>query len=213
MCRHRFLVLGCALLLCAPAVRPQQAPPAAVPTYDIELVIFRATTAAGGGEDWSMQAGRRSFAGGTGESGGASAGSPQVGRFVRLLPASQHQLTDVTAKLRASGRYLPVAHVAWSQTPSAWGSRAGFSLQRLGVDVPGLTGLVYLERGRFLHLGMALDYAMPEPPAGLGAEPGTTFSLNELRRVRFREHTYYDHPAFGVIAVVTPTQGARPPGA
>jgi hypothetical protein len=34
--------------------------------------------------------------------------------------------------------------------------------------------------------------------------------LNEGRRVRFNERTYFDHPAFGVIALVTPVAGTRP---
>jgi hypothetical protein len=71
---------------------------------------------------------------------------------------------------------------------------------------------VYLERGQYLHLGMALTYAIQSPPAGLNAGPGTTFTLNENRRIRFYERNYYDHPAFGVIALVTPVQGARPAG-
>jgi len=36
--------------------------------------------------------------------------------------------------------------------------------------------------------------------------------MNQSRRIRFYERNYYDHPAFGVIALVTPTQGKRPPG-
>jgi hypothetical protein len=59
---------------------------------------------------------------------------------------------------------------------------------------------------------MALTYAMSAPPTGLGAAPDTPFVINESRRVRFYERNYYDHPAFGVIALVSPAQGARPPG-
>ena len=60
--------------------------------------------------------------------------------------------------------------------------------------------------------GMALTYAPDSPAAGIGAGPGTTFSLSETRRIRFYERNYYDHPGFGVIALVTPAQGARPAG-
>jgi len=66
--------------------------------------------------------------------------------------------------------------------------------------------------GQFLHLGLSLSYAMPSPPDGLHAAPDTPFTLNQSRRVRFYERNYYDHPAFGVIALVTPSQGARAPG-
>ena len=129
------------------------------------------------------------------------------GALRRVIPSSSYQLTEIESKLRSSGAYVPVAHVAWSQTASAWGTRAGFTLQKLGVDAPGLSGTVFLERGQYLHLGMTLTYADPSPPAGLGAASGTTFIINQSRRIRFYERNYYDHPAFGVIALVSPAQG------
>ena len=181
---------------------------AAAPGYHIEIIVFRASSAQGGSENWSTEGSTNTTVG----EESASASSSQVGRFISVLGADQFQLTDLETKLRSSGAYVPVAHVAWAQTASAWGTRAGFPVQKLGVDVPGLSGTVYLERGQYLHLGMALSYAIAAPPAGLGAGPGTAFALNENRRVKFYERNYYDHPAFGVIALVTPAQGARPAG-
>jgi hypothetical protein len=182
------------------------APPVGT-VYNIEIIVFRNSAAAGAAEDWSSETGARSVAGDESNSGAAT-----VGRFVAALPSTDWQLTEMENRLRASGSYVPVAHAAWSQTASAWGTRAGFTLQKLGIDVPGLSGNVSLERGQFLHLGMALTYAMQAPPAGLGAAPDTPFTLNESRRIRFYERNYFDHPAFGVIALVTPAQGPRPPG-
>jgi len=190
---------------------PAAAPPAAGPgstVYNVELIIFRATGAQGGAENWSGQSGSaRNIAGDE-----VASGTAQVGHFAGLLPSAAWQLTELEGKLRASGAYVPVAHVAWSQTASSWGTRAGFSLAKLGVNVDGLSGTVFLEHGQFLHLGMTLTYAMHDPPASLGAGPDTPFSINESRRVRYYERNYFDHPAFGVIALVTPAQGARPPG-
>jgi hypothetical protein len=194
----------CLLLLIALPSLSQDAP---TPAYQIEMIIFRANSAQGGSENWSAEGSADNIVGEE-----SSSGSSQVGRFISVLAPTQFQLNDIETKLRSSGAYVPVAHVAWSQTASAWGTRAGFPVQKLGIDVPGLTGTVYLERGQYLHLGMALSYAIASPPAGLGAGPGTAFTLNENRRVRFYERNYYDHPAFGVIALVTPAQGARPPG-
>ena len=205
-----------ATLLCAhtlPAVTEEPAPapaPASGPgsaVYNIEIIVFRATSALGGAEDWSAEAGARNVAGEESASGSAT-----VGPFVAALPSSAWQLGELESRLRASGVYVPVAHTAWSQTASSWGTRAGFSLQKLGIEVPGLSGSVFLERGQWLHLGMSLTYAMTAPPQGLGAAPDTPFTINESRRVRFYERNYFDHPAFGVIALVTPAQGARPPG-
>ena len=194
----------------APTATAAPAPAAPTPAanvYNIEIVVFRVNQALGGAENWSAQAARED-----GSDGDAADGSKGVGRFVGLLPQTAWQLTPIENKLRSSGLYVPVAHVAWSQTASDWGTRAGFTLQRLGLDVPGLSGTVFLERGQFLHLGMALSYAPANPPAGIGAGPGTSFTMNDSRRIRFYERNYYDHPAFGVIALVTPAQGARPAG-
>jgi hypothetical protein len=190
----------------APAPAPAPAPPPAS-VYNIEVIVFRTTSALGGAEDWSAEAGARNVAGEESASGAAT-----VGHFVAPLPSSMWQLGELENRLRASGVYVPVAHTAWSQTASSWGTRAGFPVQKLGIDVPGLSGTVFLERGQWLHLGMSLTYAMAAPPQGLGAAPDTPFTINESRRVRFYERNYFDHPAFGVIALVTPAQGARPPG-
>jgi hypothetical protein len=200
-----------ALLAALPA-SSQDAPPAApgapaANVYNIEILVFRTTQALGGAENWSAQVSRDYSS-----DGETADTSRRVGRFVASLPPASFQLTPLESKLRSTGLYVPVAHVAWSQTASDWGTRAGFQLQRLGVDVPGLTGTVFLERGQYLHLGMSLAYAPPSPPAGMGAGPGTTFNLSQSRRIRFYERNYYDHPGFGVIALVTPAQGGRPAG-
>jgi Peptidoglycan-binding protein, CsiV len=206
------LLAAAALLPAAAQENPAAAAaPAAIPAgpvYNVEIIVFRATAALGGAENWSAETGSsaRNIAGDD-----AAAGS-LVGHLVGELPASAWQLGDLENRLRASGGYVPLAHAAWSQTASSWGTRAGFTLQRLGLSVPGLSGTVFLERGQFLHLGVSLSYADPSPPAGLGAEAGTPFTINESRRVKFFERNYFDNPAFGVIALVTPVQGARPPG-
>ncbi len=210
------LTLGLAAVLIPPT--PAVSQDANATTYNIELIVFRANSAVGGPENWSLEGGSNDsiVAGAEGNADTAQSAqtspSSQVGHFVAVLPPTGFQLNDVENRLKSSGAYTPVAHIAWSQTASAWGTRAGFPIQRLGADVPGLSGTVFLERGQYLHLGMSLSYASPSPPAGIGAAPGTTFVMNQSRRVRFYERNYYDHPAFGVIALVTPTQGKRPPG-
>jgi hypothetical protein len=216
--RTRILTVLLAALVCARAQLAATEEPAPAPTpapttgpgntvYNIEIIVFRATSALGGAEDWSAEAGARNIAGEESASGAAT-----VGHFVGALPSSAWQLSELESHLRASGLYVPVAHTAWSQTASSWGTRAGFTVQKLGIEVPGLSGSVFLERGQWLHLGMSLTYAMSAPPQGLGAAPDTPFTINESRRVRFYERNYFDHPAFGVIALVSPAQGARPPG-
>ncbi len=191
------------------ATATTQSPPASTGrAYDVEVVIFRAKVALGQPENWAAE----TSAAATVAGGEASSGSGPVGKLLTVLPASDYRLTPIVTRLRSSGTYTPVAHVAWVQTASAWGTRAGFPLESLGIKVPGLTGVIFLERGQYLHLGMTLDYTMQNPPPGLDAPAGTTFVMNETRRVRFYQRNYYDHPAFGVIALITPARGPRPPG-
>ena len=190
----------------APQISP--APPYSGPAYDIEIVIFRAKVGLGQPENWAAE----TTANATVAGGEAGSGSSRVGKLLAVLPGSDYRLTAIDSRLRTSGTYEPVAHAAWVQTASAWGTHSGFPLDSLGINVPGLSGVIFLERGEFLHLGMALNYTMQDPPSGLNAPPGTTFAMNETRRVRFYQRNYYDHPAFGVIALITPARGPRPPG-
>ncbi len=201
--RRQVARVGVLALALAFSARPAlaQAAAGAQPSYNVEMIVFVATSGPAQREDWT--AGGNRLARGA-DSGEGASGGAQVGRFGGLLPAGQRQLGDLQAKLAASGAWRPVAHVAWSQTASSWGSRAGFTLQQLGVRVPGLSGTVFLERGTFLHLGMSLKYA-----AGDGR---AAYDLTEIRRVKFYDKNYYDHPAFGVIALVTPANGGRAPG-
>ena len=197
----------------APATAPgsaaaQAAPAVSGPAYDIEIVIFRAKAALGQQENWASE----TSASATVAGGEASSGSGQVGKLLTVLSSSDYRLTSIATRLRTSGTYEPVAHAAWVQTASAWGTRGGFPLGDLGINVPGLSGVIFLERGQYLHLGMTLNYTMQDPPPGLNAPPGTTFVMNETRRVRFYQRNYYDHPAFGVIALITPARGPRQPG-
>ena len=163
--------------------------------YTVELIIFRNMSGQGGAEDWSVKpVARRPD----------QPDSPVTGRFVASLSPSQFQLNDVEARLRNSTNYQPIAHFAWQQTASSWGSGAGFTVAKLAGNVPGLSGIIFLEAGTYLHLGMTLNYQTSNPPGGLGASTGQVFTLSESRRIKRYERNYYDHPAFGVIALVTP---------
>lgn len=176
-----------------PVARAQTGPSQTV--YNIEVIVFRNQSGSGGQEDWSAKSVAR---------GPETPESPFAGRFVQAIPSSQYQLNQVAARLQNTTNYPPIAHFAWQQTASSWGSRAGFTVAKLAGAVPGLTGTIFLERGSYLHLGMALSYQGTNLPASLNATAGQMFNMNESRRVKFDQLNYYDHPAFGVIALVTP---------
>lgn len=154
--------------------------------YTIEIVIFRNGGAAAG-EDLGASGGRS--ASGDSDSGGGS-GSMKLGE---LLPASRHRLGDVARRLASGGGHKVLAHAAWTQTAGSWNSAGGISAEQLGLSTAGFSGTVQLERGLYLHLGFNLRYS-----AG-----GAHYALSELRRVKFNERNYYDHPALGIVAIVT----------
>lgn len=189
--RPRLRALFALLALSAAAVAQTPSPT----VYTVEIIVFRNLSGAGGAEDWSVKPQARRP---------DQPDSPVTGRFVASLPSSQFQLNDVAARLRNTANYQPIAHFAWQQTASSWGSGAGFTVAKLAGNTPGLSGLVYLEAGTYLHLGMTLNYQPSSPPTGLAATPGTVFTISESRRIKRYERNYYDHPAFGVIALVTP---------
>jgi len=194
-----------------PPVAPRPAAQAAAATatgYGVELVIFRITGSQGSPEDWTAAGASAPPVPGAADDTGGSADAAANGRFVRTMDGSELQLNDVVSRLRANGAYPLVAHVGWIQNATPWGRRQSLSLQQLGINVPGLAGSVILERGEFLHLGLALELAVANPPADLSAPPGTIFTLHDNHRVKLYERNYYDSPAFGVIALVTPPQRA-----
>jgi hypothetical protein len=154
--------------------------------YEVEIVIFRAASVVAA-EDWSAPASGRGFGN---DSNRANATPPQV---LRVLPPGNYRLAGVESGLRASGAWRPIAHAAWIQTAASWGTHLGIPLSDLGVNVPELSGVIYLERSTYLHLGMTLT---------VGDSP--TYTIDEMRSVKYNEKQYFDHPAFGVIALVSP---------
>jgi hypothetical protein len=201
-----------------PPPEPHPAAPAAPTAYNVEILIFRANSTLGSPENWSAEAAQAPAVplAADGENGAPApdsvAGVAPGTRFVRALTPAEFQLTDLETRIKSSGTYVAVAHIGWAQTASPWGSHDSMSLQQLGLNNPLLAGTVTLQRGEFLHLGFALTMTIANPPAGLDAAPQTTFVLSENQRVKFYERNYYDAPAFGVIALVTPAQGARRAG-
>lgn len=106
------------------------------------------------------------------------------------VPAASGKLGGAVAALNRNGLRV-IGHAAWRQEPTAWSSRRGVSAARLGI--PGVTGKVIFERQRLLHLGVDL----------VVEDGGRRYRIDEMRQIRTDEIQYFDHPAVGVIAVVT----------
>ncbi len=112
---------------------------------------------------------------------------------ITAQPTTTRRLQDSAARMRAAAGYRVIAHTAWTQSPAAWNSRRGVAVSQLGLPEGALSGTVILERGQFLHLGFDLRFN----------EGGRQIALKEVRRVKSGERQYFDHPNFGVIALVT----------
>jgi hypothetical protein len=197
--RHFIAALAFALVSVSASLPSAQAQTANPRVYNVEVIVFRNSSGAGGAEDWNAKPVARGL---------DTPEAPVTGKFVQAIAPAQFQLNDVARKLQGTTNYQPIAHFAWQQTASSWGSRAGFTVAKLAGNVPGLSGIIYLESGTYLHLGVSLNYQTSNVPETLAAAPGTVFMLNESRRIRFDKLSYYDHPAFGVIALVTPANRA-----
>jgi len=79
------------VLASLPVARAQNA--GAPTVYNIEIVVFRNQSGAGGPEDWSARSVAR---------GPETPDSPATGRFVQSIPSSQFQLNAVAAQQSAN---------------------------------------------------------------------------------------------------------------
>jgi hypothetical protein len=171
----RHLLAGVLLALCAATARPQ-----AASLYTIEIIVFR--TAGDGG---ALRA-----------SDMPAASSDDS---IEATPVAPARLNSAARKLGGSPDFRVLAHTAWTQGPSAWPegsawySLRGVSTRQVGIG-DGVSGKIYLLRGRQLNLGMVLDIE----------EGGRLFRIREVRRnVKVDQIQYFDHPAMGVLAIVS----------
>ena len=124
---------------------------------------------------------------------GAEPGQPVIGGDVEPTTVAARKLAGTASRLRGANGYRVLAHTAWSQGAASFNSRRGVSAARLGISSAGITGKVILERGRLLHLGIDLTID----------DGGRRYHISEVRPVKADEAQYFDHPAVGVIALVT----------
>jgi len=178
----------------APATAPASSAAAAAAArnaYRVEVIIFRQAQPPTGSEDYSAEPESRGF----GDRRDVSEAPPTV---LRQLEDSDLQMNAIAQKLRNNGSVHVLAHKGWIQTATTWGRHAGLPLEAFGIAAPDLRGTLYLERGDLLHFGAFLQ---------LGTGP--VYTLSELRKVRFNEKHFLDHPAFGVVVMVSPTRPDR----
>jgi hypothetical protein len=200
------LIAICASIV--PASMSAQPAAPALQSYDVELVIFRTLTSNASPEEWQMEAADASQQQltipadeDTPPTASSAVPAPEATSFPALSPAKL-KLTSVVDTLRRSRNYQPLAHIGWTQPGYPRDTAHYLPIDALVPPTAGVTGQIALTRGRYLHLTLDLAYIAP----GDTGEPGQRFTLRQTRRMRSNERHYLDHPRFGVIAVITPTQ-------
>lgn len=166
--------------------------------------------------------------------GGSRSNAVAPFRF-RLLGQDELELANVRRQLDRS--YTALVHGGWIQEGLPQQQARPFDLAYLGASAP--SGTIRLHISRFPHLTLDLDFrpdtarrradsgetdggapGAQQPVAGaLGGlrapltevEVSRRYHLNAERRVRSGEVHYFDHPFFGVIAVVKPYEPPAPP--
>jgi hypothetical protein len=186
-------------LLFGGAASAQQA---VLQSYDVELVIFQHLGAGESPESWVLESAtageRMSIPDEEPTPFSTQSATPAATATFPALPAAKFKLTAVEDTLRRSRKYRPLAHVGWTQPGFPRTEAKYFPLSSLVDPSTGVVGQVALSRGRYLHLTLDLVFAPPE-------ETGERYVVRQTRRMRSNERHYFDHPKFGVIAIITPT--------
>jgi hypothetical protein len=165
------------MLLASAAAIPQTASG----RYTVEIVVFRTASQTAG------------------LPGGAPATAvPDDG--VEMTAVTARKLTSAAARLRTTAGYRILAHTAYAQAPTSCSRDAcrnslrGVSAAQLGLTRAGISGKVGLQRGESLHLGIDLTID----------DGGRRYRIQEVRQLKKTDQPqYFDHPAVGVIAVIT----------
>lgn len=208
-CALLLLLLACPALVAAAETR----------WFDLELLVFARAGPPSGNELWPQDPGLPDT---------AAAVAPARGN-------APLRLTAAADRLRRQPGYSVLLHTAWRQ-PTGDRSRAPWvRLTDGGTSATTLDGMARLSVSRYLHLDLDLvlirELALPASAPATGtvaiplAGPGTSvpappegaltyvrqpFRLVDSRRMRSDEVHYIDHPAFGVLALVTAYQPPQP---
>ena len=113
-------------------------------------------------------------------------------------------LSAAAQRMKEDGRYRILLHKRWVQNPEA---KSTSQMVRLDDGVE-LDGFLRFYLSRFLHV--EVDLALTKPTSGglfsNDADINQLYRLTQQRRVKSQEINYFDHPLFGALVRVTPTE-------
>jgi hypothetical protein len=140
-----------------------------------------------------------------------------------LLAEDDFQLGEAYGRLERLDAYEPVMHFGWTQIALEQDLTEAVPLYRFDRPPTDLDGTLTLYLGRYLHLVVDLQLRKPEPDPqptsgfmGFGATSGEPalpafFRIQEDRIMKNGELRYFDHPKFGMLALVTRVEEEEPP--
>ncbi len=202
-CTHPLLAVF-ALLVTVLHALPGNAGEAGAPrVFEIELLVFQNLVVNDGGEVWPID-----YSQWFETTGEEQAGTDTTTEKIDWLPEKAWRLTAERNALGRSSRYRPVAYFAWRQavldrsraTPV---TLSGASDRHGRAYVDG-AARVAVERYLHLYLDLQLHTPVDDRQSELLELEIPEFRLSENRRMRSGEIHYFDHPRFGVIALITP---------
>jgi len=124
------------------------------------------------------------------------------------LKINQQQLHGVYKRLEKLSSYTPIAHGGWIQ-PLKQKEKLNAIQIIHQADSLQLEGTITFHRGRFLHLDVDLQLSEMIPLSvndnyftNSVIQPATLYRLQQTRRVKTSDSHYFDHPRFGVLAIV-----------
>ncbi len=159
-----------------------------------------------------------------GKSGRLAAGldeaeEPKPGRELQIIEnKEQWQLADVVERINNSRDFQLLAYQVWQQDGVLFDEAEPFVLPTLNNDEGLLEGTATLSLSRFLHLLVEIDWLPREMNEGFALYPGlagliarpTPYSIRESRLMQRGVIHYFDHPLFGVVALITRVEEAEP---
>ncbi|MDH5435563.1 MAG: peptidoglycan binding protein CsiV [Gammaproteobacteria bacterium] len=136
-----------------------------------------------------------------------------------LLTPSDYQMSENIQKLMTSESYNPLFHVAWRQnvygnddaqaihitTDRLHPVAAENETTEQQAKNATIDGTIVVSLKRFLHLKADLAYINLDGSNFFSdTETPVVFRMTESRRMRSKEVHYFDHPKFGMLALITP---------
>lgn len=156
--------------------------------YHVELIVFERLSGANA-EFWPAMDDVRS-----------GSLSPQMSN-TQIQPASAGNLSGVAERLRNSSNYRVHYHKAWQQPIFSKGSAKSV---QVNSDNGLIEGVIKLYRLSYLHAD--IDVWFKENGSAASAVSGAPRNpqLSQIRRIRSKELTYFDHPRVAAVLQLTP---------